>query len=62
MAETLYNAAKGDMFEYMKQNNASHYHRLMGFGLEKDIRHCLTEDVADILPEYINGKLIIQPQ
>jgi 2-phosphosulfolactate phosphatase len=62
IAQTLYNAAKGDMFEYMKQNDASHYHRLMGFGLEKDIRHCLTEDIADILPEYINGKLIIQPQ
>jgi 2-phosphosulfolactate phosphatase len=62
IAETLYNAAKNDMFEFMKQNDASHYHRLMGFGLEKDIRHCLTEDIADILPEYINGKLIVQPQ
>ena len=60
IASTLYNVAKNDMFEYMKQNDASHYHRLMGFGLEKDIRHCLTEDIANILPEYINGKLVIQ--
>jgi 2-phosphosulfolactate phosphatase len=62
IAQTLYNVAKDNLFEYMKQNDASHYHRLMGFGLEKDIRHCLTEDIADVLPEYINGKLIIQPR
>jgi len=62
IAQTLYKVARNDMFEYMKQNDASHYHRLMGFGLEKDIRHCLTEDIADILPEYINGKLVIQKQ
>jgi 2-phosphosulfolactate phosphatase len=28
--------------------------------LEKDIRHCLTPDVANILPEYVDGKLVIQ--
>jgi 2-phosphosulfolactate phosphatase len=59
MAKTLYQAAKEDMFGFMKENNASHYHRLMGFGLEKDIRHCLTEDIANILPEYMNGKLVV---
>ena len=29
------------LFEFLKKNEASHYHRLMGFGLEKDIRYCL---------------------
>src|SRR5262249_38970523 len=33
LAETTYNKAKKDLFEFMKRNNASHYHRLMGFGL-----------------------------
>jgi 2-phosphosulfolactate phosphatase len=42
----------------MKVNNASHYTRLTNYGLEKDIRHCLTPDIADVLPEYLNGKLI----
>lgn len=60
MAENLYNIAKDDMFAFMKQNNASHYHRLMNFGLERDIRHCLTPDLANILPEYRDGKLIVQ--
>jgi 2-phosphosulfolactate phosphatase len=58
MAETLYDKAKKDMFSFMKKNNASHYNRLMGFGLEKDIRYCLTPDGADVLPVYEAGKLV----
>jgi 2-phosphosulfolactate phosphatase len=60
IAENLYNFAKDDMYEFMKKNNASHYHRLINFGLEQDIRHCLTLDVANILPEYIDGKLVVK--
>lgn len=59
MAECLYNAAKDDMYEFMKANDASHYHRLTNFGLEKDIRHCLTPDLANVLPQYRDGKLVI---
>lgn len=59
MAETLYNDGKKDLFEFMKKNNASHYHRLMGFGLEKDIRYCLTADEANVLPVYRDGKLLV---
>ena len=59
MAENLYNFAKGDKYEFMKANDASHYHRLTNFGLERDIRHCLTEDLANVLPEYVDGKLVI---
>ena len=60
IAETMYEQAKDDMFDFMKRNNASHYHRLMNFGLEDDIRYCLTPDSANILPEYIEGKLVVQ--
>jgi 2-phosphosulfolactate phosphatase len=59
LAETVYLAAQEDMYAYMRDNNASHYHRLINFGLERDIRHCLTPDLANILPEYLNGKLVI---
>ena len=58
MAENLFLQADGDLFEYMKKNNASHYHRLMGFGHEEDIRYCLTNDNAPVLPVYSNGKLV----
>jgi 2-phosphosulfolactate phosphatase len=60
IAQNLYQLAKDDMYGFMKQNDASHYHRLTNFGLEKDIRHCLTPDVANILPEYVDGRLVIQ--
>jgi 2-phosphosulfolactate phosphatase len=58
MAATMYNDAKEDLFEFMKTKNASHYNRLSGFGLEKDIRYCLTPDVANVLVAYEDGKLI----
>ena len=58
IALSLYNEGKDDLFEFMKKNNASHYHRLMGFGLEKDIRFCLTEDVSPVLPVYKDNCLV----
>lgn len=61
IAETLYLDARNDLYEFMKTHNASHYHRLSGYGLEKDIRYCLTPDTANVLPFYENGKLIPDP-
>jgi 2-phosphosulfolactate phosphatase len=58
-AETVYREAKNDLFGFMEAKGASHYHRLMGYGLEKDIRYCLTPDAANVLPLYENGKLIV---
>jgi 2-phosphosulfolactate phosphatase len=58
IAQALYLQAKGDLFEFLKEKNASHYHRLMNFGLEEDIRFCLTEDNANVLSIYSNGRLI----
>ena len=60
LAETIYKKAGKDLFAFMKKNEASHYHRLMGFGLEKDIRYCLTADEANVLPIYDNGKLVVK--
>lgn len=60
IAETMYEKAKKDLFAFMKKNDASHYHRLMNFGLEKDIRYCLTNDGANVLPVYEEGKLVVK--
>src|SRR5215813_9159973 len=35
MAEAMYEKGKKDLFAFIKKNDASHYHRLMNFGLEK---------------------------
>lgn len=58
IALTMYNNAKPDLFEFMKIKNASHYQRLSGFGLQKDIQYCLTEDIANTLVLYEEGKLL----
>ena len=58
IAETMYLEAKENMYEFLKNKNASHYHRLTKYGLEADIRYCLTEDIANVLCVYEGGKLI----
>lgn len=62
MAAILYDNAKDDLFEFVKAKNISHYQRLSSFGLEKDIRYCLTENLANVLVIYEEGKLIARPQ
>lgn len=59
IAESLYRQGKNDLFYFLKSNNASHYHRLSGYGLEKDIKYCLTPDIANVLPVYSDGKLLV---
>lgn len=59
IAESMYNDAKENLFEFMKKKNASHYQRLSGFGLDKDIRYCLTPDGANVLVVYQDGKLVV---
>lgn len=58
MAETMYHEAKDDLYEFMKKKNASHYHRLSNYGLEKDIRYCLTKDGANVLCLFDGEKLV----
>ncbi len=58
LAETIYTGAQPDLFEFMKEKDASHYKRLSSFGLDKDIQFCLTANTANILPVYVDGKLI----
>jgi 2-phosphosulfolactate phosphatase len=59
IAETVYLQAKENLYGFLKWKNASHYHRLSNYGLENDIRYCLTEDVANVLPFYEEGKLMV---
>jgi 2-phosphosulfolactate phosphatase len=59
IAESIYLEAGADRFSFMKNKNATHYHRLMKYGLEKDIRYCLTEDGANVLPIFNGDRLVI---
>jgi 2-phosphosulfolactate phosphatase len=59
VAETIYTKAKKDLFGFMQAKKASHFTRLSNYGLEKDIRYCLTPNTAPVLPFYEDGKLIL---
>lgn len=60
LAESLYNSGRNDLYEFLRKNDSSHYHRLTDYGLGKDMRYCLTEDAANVLPVYINGRLVVE--
>ena len=59
LAESLFHEAGADRFEFMQKENATHYHRLMKYELEKDIRYCLSEDVANVLPIFKGDRLVL---
>lgn len=58
-AKLLYEQQKESLHQFVPQ--LTHYHRLVErFGLIEDIRFCITPDVANVLPIYRNGKLVIE--
>jgi 2-phosphosulfolactate phosphatase len=59
IAEHLYDTAHEDLYGFLRDKNATHYRRLTGFGLEKDLKYCLTADSANVLPFYENEKLVV---
>ncbi|MFZ9588453.1 MAG: 2-phosphosulfolactate phosphatase [Chitinophagaceae bacterium] len=59
MAENLYLEAGDDRFAFMRDRGATHYHRLTNYGLEKDIRYCLTADGANVLPIFKGDRLVV---
>jgi 2-phosphosulfolactate phosphatase len=59
MAEAMYDKHKNNLIEFAPM--LTHYHRLVErFGLIEDIKFCLTNDVANVLPVYHDGKLIAE--
>ena len=59
MAETMYLKYKNNLPGFAPK--LTHYHRLVErFGLIEDIKFCLTNDVANVLPLYKEGKLIVK--
>lgn len=57
-AESLYEQHKNDLHGFAP--SITHYHRLVDrFGLIEDIRFCFTPDIANVLPVYKEGKLVL---
>jgi len=59
MASSIYRQQKEDLPGFAP--HLTHYHRLVQrFGLIEDITFCLTPDVANVLPFYEDGKLVVK--
>ncbi len=58
MAESMYALNKNDLFHFIQ--NTTHWHRLAGYGLEKDLKYCVTIDAAHVLPIFRNGDLVVE--
>lgn len=56
-AETLYSHARIDTWNFVKKT--THYHRLSAYGLEKDMQWCISADIANVLPVYRDGALVV---
>lgn len=59
MAESMYVKNKTDLISFAPK--LTHYHRLVErLGLIEDIKFCLTPDIANVLPLYTDGRLIVK--
>jgi 2-phosphosulfolactate phosphatase len=58
MAENMYQLHKNDMENFIQLT--THWHRLAAYGLQKDLQYCVTKDVANVLPIYREGLLVIE--
>jgi 2-phosphosulfolactate phosphatase len=57
MAEEMYTLHEHNLFEFIQ--HTTHWHRLANYGLEKDLAYCVSIDVANVLPIYKNGDLLV---
>ena len=57
MAADMYQLHRNNMQGVIRRT--THWHRLASYGLEKDLAYCITPDIANVLPVYKNGDLVI---
>jgi 2-phosphosulfolactate phosphatase len=58
MAKDMYQLHCKDIYSFIRKT--THWNRLASYGLEKDLEYCVTEDVANVLPQYYDGALIVK--
>lgn len=59
MAADMYEMHRDNMNSFIRRT--THWHRLASYGLEKDLEYCVSRDVANVLPIYRNGDLVVDP-
>ncbi len=56
LCQSSYFIAEDDLFRHMQQS--SHFQRLSGHGLDKDIEYCCQIDVLSVLPVLKNSRIV----
>lgn len=60
MAQQMYKLHENDLFTFIQ--NTTHWHRLAAYGLQNDLRYCVTPDIANVLPIFKQGELKVYQQ
>lgn len=59
MADNMYHLHGNNLYNFVQQT--THWHRLAAYGLQKDLHYCVTPNVANVLPVFKNGDLVVSP-
>ncbi|WP_447640104.1 MULTISPECIES: 2-phosphosulfolactate phosphatase [Chitinophagaceae] len=57
MARSVYEGNKNDLLSLARK--ATHWHRLANYGLSYDLEYCISEDIANVLCHYKDGKITV---
>lgn len=60
LSNAMYNIGKRNIYSFI--SNSSHFKRLQGFGLDKDIEYCLTNDMYNVLPILNGDEIEVVPE
>ncbi len=58
MANEMFRRHQNNLYEFIQ--HTTHWHRLATYGLQKDLEYCVSFDVANVLPIFKNGELIVR--
>ena len=57
MATEMFKLRQKDLYDFIQLT--THWHRLSAYGMQKDLQYCVSVDVANVLPVFKNGELIV---
>lgn len=57
MAQQMYKLHESNLYNFIQ--HTTHWHRLAAYGLQKDLKYCITKDIANVLPIFKNGELVV---
>lgn len=57
MAQQIYKLHESNLYHFIQ--NTTHWHRLAAYGLHNDLKYCITPNIADVLPIFRNGELVV---